>query len=249
VNPVIEQFRTALAGWMTADERARLDAVDVRDTWTGEPHALRWLAADRALRQFAPMALDGIVRSRDAARLRSLPAVTDARGAAAVARERVIAAAVRRRARVDVETADRFALRIATWGIDPPAESGWRADERALAADRAVIAAADCAMRDDVAEAANAAQEAAAVLGDGDERARVVDAAIDLVRDMAFAARAVRIPDDFDVPIHVAAFDPFELPTVVPARPERHPVRRRAHAVPARPSFEACIDDLSCLPP
>jgi hypothetical protein len=258
VNPVLEQYRTAHAAWFTPDERARLDAIDLRGTWTGEPHTLRWLAADRALRQFAPIALDAVVRAREASHLRSAPGVIDTRTASLVMRDRVVAAAFRRRARIDTETAERFATRTATWGLDPPPDPNWRADERSLAADRAIIAAADAALHDDVGEVAAAAGEAAFAVGES-ERPRVVDAAIALLQDMATAAQAVPIREDGTAPSHVAAVDPLApAPPNPPARARTRVARPRAHAPPPRVAPDPSppvqppsvgLDDFDALPP
>ncbi len=94
VHPVVYAFHHgfhAAAGdssrGVTADELARFDAITRTGTAHGRRLRLGLLAADRAVRYFAPVALEAIGRAPEAARLRALAPITDAARARAASTE------------------------------------------------------------------------------------------------------------------------------------------------------------------
>jgi hypothetical protein len=88
VHPVIYGFHRAFRGGLPAppdglrtDEVGRFDAISRADTARGARTRLAFLAADRAVRLFLPMAIDATGLHAQAVPLRALPAVTDAASA------------------------------------------------------------------------------------------------------------------------------------------------------------------------
>jgi hypothetical protein len=251
VSPVIVQYRNALWRWFAPEERSRLDAIDASGTAGAEAHLLRFFAVDRALRRFAPMALDAVVRGREAVRLRALPPVVDERSASVAARSPVVLAAVRRRDHVANASAEALARALIEHGPALSREGAPglapQSAERLLAADRAVLAAADAAHFRDVGDVAEAALAAATAYGTDVDRAAVVDACVDLLRELVTVAREsppVTAPSGYLPP----AVDPLaEALAEPPARAGRG--RRARAGLRAAAPTPACVEEFTCLPP
>jgi hypothetical protein len=249
VSVVIEQYRNALADWFTPDELERLEAVDLNGTGGADARVLRFVAIDRAFRRFAPMALDAVVRSRDAERLRELLPITDDRSAASAVRNRVVVAALRRRERVAVASADEMARAMCARGAGPVeaavATNDPGVDERTTAAERAVVLTADAAKSRDLDDVAQAALAAATAYGTDVDRAAVVDATFDLLRDLVAVGRGNHAADPSlaDAQLALAVTDD-------PARAMTpHTRRHRGAGHGLRPFESTCLYEISCMPP
>lgn len=188
VHATLGQLRSALWYWLDAEERIKLNRVDLRNTSNAETSRIRFFLTDRALRRFAPMALGARRRRAEAVALRSASAVHDPAGADAIVRNPVIARLVRRREEVEVASVIEFAERMQRLGSAISRESPTDS-ERDRAADAAVLAAAEAMQTGDVAAVALTVAEASIAYGSRAERQVVVDEAIQLLEEAVAVAR------------------------------------------------------------
>ena len=166
--PVVTRYAMRLNDRLTKDERQRLIPYIVRiagSRATREVEQQRaYLAATRAVKRFAPLALDARGLGEQAAALRALPDITDRRTALGA---KTAAAAAAADADADAAAAYAAADAAAYAAADA-------ADAAADAAD-----AADAAAAADAADAADAAADAAYAAADAaDARRTVVDEAL-----------------------------------------------------------------------
>lgn len=247
---VIAQYREALGGWLQADERAQLALIDTTHTEHADPQLLRALVADRALRRIAPMALQLVWRTRDASWLRAQPEVTPALAIAPLLREGPVAVAVRRREALAEAGARSLALAMARTGRGPRTGSEHSVAEQDHSADRALLAAADCASRRDVSEASRAAYETAMTAGSDEDRAQVVSAALELLREMVSVARGLPAVPLAVSPAPAQTLDPFESEHAPAPGTRVRPSTRRGAARETqgvRPSAPgSCMDRYDC---
>lgn len=58
LNPVLAAYSSAMTDWMDEDELAAVAELDLTDTMRGDPQRLRYIAADRTVREILPLALE-----------------------------------------------------------------------------------------------------------------------------------------------------------------------------------------------
>lgn len=166
----LAEYRGALRYWMTPDEQARAATVDTERTDRGSVAKMALLAADAAVRVLSPLGLDARGYHEEATTLRSLAPIVDRRtvDAAASALE-----PIQQRTNPDIGMVLARPL-----GIENPL--AW-----------ASLALEQTRRRPGATPHSGviAAMTAGAAVRDGAPRAAAVDAAIDLLRTTAAAAR------------------------------------------------------------
>lgn len=190
---VIAQLRNALRPWLSAQEQQRLDAISAEGTALGNATSLRYLAADRALRAFVPLAMELVERPRAAARLRQLAPVVDRRSSQAALRDRSLLDAAHHREELARQAAENLARAMVRRGSQVRVQD-IAGDARELAADRALLAAADAVQGRESADVAETVAEALHSSGDAQQREAVFVLVFGLVRDLADLARNSREP-------------------------------------------------------
>jgi hypothetical protein len=175
---VIAEYRVTLVQRLSAADGARVDALDTRDTQRGSGRALSFLAADRAVRVFLPLALDALSRAPEAARLRRLAPLLDARST--------------RGAIAELATMPESPLQTLPPMYNGPVDLGFYPVTAARAAAQLALSGYD-PWRAPASPAVNVALSTHAALRAGADRAAVLAAAESLVRDMVFVARARRV--------------------------------------------------------
>jgi hypothetical protein len=263
VHPTIAILRSALWYWLDDAGRRRLMAVDAQRTSAADTQRVQLFLADRALRRFAPMALAMRSRRAEAIALRGSPALRTLADADTVARNAVVQRILRRREAVAVATASGFARRLIRLGASISGASSGE-DDPQIAADRAVVAAAEAARTRDATEVAMAIAETNLAYGDRAERSVVVDEAVHLIEEVVAIARgnpAVErplppLPVSIDPDANVLPIGPASAPTTAVVARNAQPRARAARARPTRgtaslvqrPGPDArCYDDFRCF--
>ncbi len=166
-HQAITSVRASVWGWWTPAEKERLESIDTAHTKRGRRRLLARLAADRAVRVLAPLALEASDHPADAAKLRALAPIRDRRS----------------------ERAARTVLRTVAQPWSAPLQPLQLGPLSACDAPISWAQATVALPRPPYPTAAVAAVACAAVRV-GADRAVVVDAVLELVRTMASAARA-----------------------------------------------------------
>jgi len=176
-SPYLTSYRRALRLALQLGEIDRLEHIDTSGTHDASPLLLATVAVDRLFHVIVPLALEAAGMRADAARLRRAPPIEDARGAEVASAQAARLAAVVRRTR----------------SRSGPEEAPFVLGHTEVVLDTARdLATAVAQARGEAAHAEAVGVAAASVLEmfpRGEDRAPIVEALIQLLADLASAAR------------------------------------------------------------